>query len=167
MKNLYLIRHAKSSWSDLSLSDFDRPLNKRGKRDAPYMGDRMASFARRPEMIVSSPARRARKTARLIGAQLGIPKKEIVLKKKLYTFSSEPLLDVIRKTEDSISTLALVAHNHGLTECAELLTAKELENVPTCGIVLIEFPLTSWNLVEAGKGTLLIFDYPKLHDIGS
>lgn len=167
MKYLYLIRHAKSSWSDLSLSDFDRPLNKRGKRDAPFMGSRMASFEHHPEMIVSSPAKRALKTARLIGAQLGFSKKDIVLKKKLYTFSSEPLLDAIRKTGDSITTLALVAHNHGLTECAELLTSKELENVPTCGIVLIGFQLPSWNLVEAGKGTLLMFDYPKRHDISS
>jgi len=165
MKYLYLIRHAKSSWSDLSLSDFERPLNKRGKRDAPFMGERLASFDRQPEIIVSSPAKRACKTARIIGAQLGFSKKEISLIKKLYTFSSEPLLEVIRKTEDSVSTLALVAHNHGLTECAELLTASELVNVPTCGIVLIEFELNSWNLVEAGKGRLLMFDYPKLHDI--
>ena len=108
MKYLYLIRHAKSSWSDPSLSDFDRPLNKRGKRDAPFMGGRMASFAQRPEMMVSSPAKRARTTARIIGTQIGFSKKDIVLIKKLYTFSSAPLLEVIRKTEDSISTLALV-----------------------------------------------------------
>lgn len=167
MKYLYLIRHAKSSWSDPSLSDFDRPLNKRGKRDAPFMGGRMASFAQRPEMIVSSPAKRARTTARIIGTHIGFSKKEITLVKKLYTFSSEPLLEAIRKTEDSISILALVGHNHGLTECAELLTSKLLGNVPTCGIVLIEFPLLSWNMVEAGKGKLLLFDYPKLHDISS
>ncbi len=167
MKYLYLIRHAKSSWSDLSLSDFDRPLNKRGKRDAPFMGGRMASFAQRPEVIVSSPAKRARKTARIIGAHIGFSKKDITLIKKLYTFSSEPIIEVIRKTEDSISSMALVGHNQGLTECAELLTSKLLENVPTCGIVLIEFPLLSWNLVEAGKGKLLLFDYPKLHDIKS
>lgn len=165
MKYLYLIRHAKSSWSDLSLNDFDRPLNKRGKRDAPFMGERLAGLAQRPDMIVSSPAKRALKTARIIGAQLGFSKKEIVLKKQLYTFASEPLLRVIRKTEDSVSTLALVAHNHGLTECAELLTSEELENVPTCGIVLIEFALASWTMVENGKGSLLLFDYPKLHDI--
>lgn len=167
MKYLYLIRHAKSSWSDLSLSDFDRPLNKRGKRDAPFMGSRLAAFTQRPETIVSSPAKRARATARIIGSQIGFSKKDITLIKKLYTFSSEPLFDVIRKTEDAVSTLALVGHNHGLTECAELLTSKLLGNVPTCGIVLIEFPLLSWNMVEAGKGKLLLFDYPKLHDISS
>ncbi len=163
MKHLYLIRHAKSSWADPALSDFDRPLNKRGKNDAPFMGQQMAAFEHRPELIVSSPAKRARKTARVIGAALGFAKKEVVLEKRLYTFSSEPLIDFIRKTEDSVKTLALVGHNHGLTECAELLSSESLGNVPTCGIVLIAFSLQSWNMVGAAKGTLLLFDYPKLH----
>ena len=98
-----------------------------------------------------------------VGAELGFRKHEIIVRKNLYTFSSEPIIEVIRRTEDSVSTLALVGHNHGLTECAELLGSTPLDNVPTCGIVLIEFPLKSWNMVEPGRGTLSMFDYPKLH----
>lgn len=165
MKYLYLIRHAKSSWADAALSDFERPLNKRGKRDAPFMGKRIASYDKQPDLIVSSPAKRALKTARLIGAECGFRKNQIIIKKSLYSFSFEPIVEVVRRTEDSINTLALVGHNHGLTECAELLSSTILENVPTCGIVLIRFPLKSWNLVEAGKGTMLMFDYPKQHAV--
>ncbi len=165
MKYLYLIRHAKSSWADPGLNDFERPLNKRGKRDAPFMGKQIAGYDKRPEILISSPAKRALKTARLIGAECGFRKNQIIIKKSLYTFSFEPIVEVVRRTEDSINTLALVGHNHGLTECAELLSSTTLDNVPTCGIVLIQFPLPSWNLVDTGKGTLVIFDYPKRHAV--
>ena len=165
MKYLYLIRHAKSSWADPALSDFERPLNKRGKRDAPFMGKRLAQYDKQPEIIFSSPAKRALKTARLIGAECGFKKNQIIVKKSLYTFSFEPIVEVVRRTEDSVNIQALVGHNHGLTECAELLSSTALDNIPTCGIVLIEFNLTSWNLVETGKGTLVMFDYPKQHAV--
>ena len=161
MKHLYLIRHAKSSWSDPSLSDFDRPLNKRGKRDLPVMGERISTYAPKPELIVSSPAKRARRTARGIGAALGFAKKEIVLDDDLYTFSPDGFLEVLKKTPDDIDVLALVGHNHGLTECAEILCDESLINVPTCGIVLISFTTTSWVQVALGGGKLLLFDYPK------
>lgn len=161
MKYLYLIRHAKSSWSDPSLSDFSRPLNKRGKRDIPVMGERMSSYEPKPEMIISSPAKRARRTARGIGAALGFDKKEIVLDDELYTFSPEGFLKVIKRAPKTIEVLALVGHNHGLTECAEMLSGESLINVPTCGIVLISFSLSSWDTVMHGGGRLLLFDYPK------
>ena len=163
MKYLYLIRHAKSSWSDPGLSDHDRPLNKRGKRDVPFMGQRMAGYQHRPEMIISSPARRARTTARGIGKAIGFSKKEIVLDDELYTFSCGGLLEVIRKAPDSVNILAVVGHNYGMTDCAELLSGESLDNVPTCGIVLISFSLPSWNMIVDGSGSLLLFDYPKLH----
>lgn len=161
MKYLYLIRHAKSSWSDPSLSDFDRPLNKRGKRDLPVMGQRMATYEPKPELIVSSPAKRARRTARGIGGALGFMNKEIVLDEDLYTFSPDGFLQVLKKTPDEIQVLALVGHNHGLTECAEMLSGESLVNVPTCGIVLISFDQPSWRTVMSGGGSLVLFDYPK------
>jgi phosphohistidine phosphatase len=161
MKYLYLIRHAKSSWSDPSLSDFDRPLNKRGKRDLPVMGQRMMAYEPKPDLIISSPAKRARRTARGIGRALGFTKQEIVLDEELYTFSSEGFLGVIRRTSDKTRVLALVGHNHGLTECAEMLSGESLVNVPTCGIVLISFDQPSWHAVTSGGGSLVLFDYPK------
>ena len=161
MKYLYLIRHAKSSWSDPSLSDFDRPLNKRGKRDLPVMGQRMATYEPKPELIISSPAKRARRTARGIGTALGFSKREIVLDEELYTFSPEGFFRVLQRTPDVIQVLALVGHNHGLTECAEMLSGESLVNVPTCGIVLITFDQPSWQKVVSGGGSLVLFDYPK------
>ena len=126
MKYLYLIRHAKSSWSDPSLSDFDRPLNKRGKRDLPVMGQRMATYEPKPELIISSPAKRARRTARGIGSALGFSKREIVLDEELYTFSPEGFFQVLQRTPEVIQVLAMVGHNHGLTECAEMLSGESL-----------------------------------------
>ena len=161
MKHLYLIRHAKSSWSDPSLSDFSRPLNKRGKRDVPMMGKRMAALNQQPDLIISSPAKRARRTARGIGAALGFRKKEITFDERLYSFSSQGLLDVIQKTPATVRVLAVVGHNHGLTACAEMLSGEPLINVPTCGIVLIAFKVSSWDLVSECCGKMLLFDYPK------
>ena len=161
MKYLYLIRHAKSSWSDPSLSDFDRPLNKRGKRDLPVMGQRMATYEPKPELIISSPAKRARRTARGIGSALGFSKREIVLDEELYTFSPEGFFQVLQRTPEVIQVLAMVGHNHGLTECAEMLSGESLVNVPTCGIVLISFDQPSWQTVVSGGGSLVLFDYPK------
>lgn len=167
MKYLYLIRHAKSSWSNPVLSDFERPLNKRGRRDAPLMGRRLASAVYQPECIFSSPARRARKTARIIGAELGVAKHDIIMDQALYTFTADPILDIIKKSQDSIQVIALVGHNHGITECAEYLSGEQLGNIPTCGIVLIEFACDSWKRVHPDSGRLLFFDYPKLHETPS
>lgn len=165
MKHLYLIRHAKSSWSDPKLSDFARPLNKRGKRDAPLMGDRLSSVSPKPEIIISSPAKRARRTARLIGGKLGFSKKDIILDDQLYTFAREGLLDVITKTPDSFNVLAAVGHNYGITECAEWLSGENLDNIPTCGIVLLKFSVSSWSLIGPDTARVLLFDYPKLHAV--
>jgi phosphohistidine phosphatase len=163
MKHLFLIRHAKSSWSIPELSDFERPLSKRGKRDAPFMGKRLAAMKPRPDCIISSPARRARKTARAIGAEIGFTKKDIILEDELYTFSAQNILKILKRTPDSIQVLALVGHNHGITECGEYLSDERLDNIPTCGIVLIQFDCKGWEYIGPKSGRLLIFDYPKLH----
>ena len=162
MKVLYLIRHAKSSWADPRLTDHDRPLNKRGKRDIPIMARRLASYTPRPELIISSTATRARKTARGIGDRLGFDKQEIVLIESLYTFSREPLLEVIRSVQPTVTVLCVVGHNYGLTDCAEWLCGEDLGNIPTCGVVLMEIPVDDWKQICRGNGRLLRFDYPKL-----
>jgi len=163
MKSLYLIRHAKSSWSDPGLADHDRPLNKRGRRDVPVMAQCFASSGPVPDMIISSTARRARKTARGIGKGVGFKKHDILLLKPLYTFSGEALLTVIKSVDNTVNVLAVVGHNYGLTDCAEFLCGEELGNIPTCGIVLIEFDIDDWKDLPGGKGRLVQFDYPKLH----
>ncbi|MBE0582235.1 MAG: histidine phosphatase family protein [Desulfofustis sp.] len=161
MKRLYLIRHAKSNWSDAMLSDFDRPLSGRGKRDAPMIGRRLAAAGFAPELFVASPAKRARKTAAAIGAELGYPKKDIVLIDELYTFELGGLLAVLQSVDDGVDSLALVGHNEAVSEAARWLTGEALASVPTCGVVAIACGVRRWSDLAEGCGRLEFFDYPK------
>ena len=163
MKYLYLIRHAKSSWSDPRLSDFDRPLNKRGKKDAPFMGKRLASASTHFDLLVSSSAKRARKTARLIAKETGYNREDIVYHNEIYSSELRKLLSVIKQTEYKINSLGLVGHNHVITECAEWLTGDSIVNIPTSGIVAISFETDNWAEIDREAGQLIFFDYPKLH----
>lgn len=163
MKRLYLIRHAKSSWSDPNATDYDRKLNKRGKRDAPFMGKRLAAHGVMPQVVYSSPAKRARKTAVNIAREIGYPEEEIVFVDEMYTFSSRELLLVIQSLPDNEEEVFLVGHNHAITDVVNILTQTYIDNVPTAGIAAMEFDVTSWAKVMVGKGKLLFFDFPKKH----
>jgi phosphohistidine phosphatase len=161
MKTIYFIRHAKSSWSDLEVVDFDRKLNKRGKRDAPFMGKKLAERGVMPHAIYSSPAYRARKTAETIAKEIGFPEKNIVYQEELYTFSTRQLLGAIQELPNSEEELFVVGHNHAITDLVNILTGVYIDNVPTAGIAAIGFKAKSWEKVKVGKGKLLFFDYPK------
>lgn len=161
MKQLYLIRHAKSSWSDASLRDFDRPLSGRGKRDAPLIGRRLAAAGVAPELFLASPAKRARKTAAVIGGEIGYPKKDIVPVDALYTFQVDGVLAVLRSVDEAVSSLALVGHNDAVSEAARWLTGEQLGSVPTCGVVSIIITCAGWRELAAGCGRVAFFDYPK------
>jgi len=163
VKQLYLIRHAKSSWSDPIRSDFDRPLNKRGKRDAPFMGQRLAAAQICPDLIISSSAKRARKTARLIASEIDYDKEAIRFMDELYGAGHIELLAIINDIKNTVGSLVLVGHNHGITEFAEWLTGATIVNIPTCGIVSIGFSVRRWSDIGEKAGTLTFFDYPKLH----
>jgi phosphohistidine phosphatase len=159
LKRLTLIRHAKSSWKDAEIGDFDRPLNARGERDAPHMGRRIAACAKPPQLLVSSPARRAARTAELIAARLGGPRLEY--ERALYLATPEQMLDVIRGLDDSVRHAALVGHNPGTTELAEQLSGAEVGNVPTCGVVRLRLDIDAWSEAEPGCAEIEDFDYPK------
>ncbi len=161
MKDLILIRHAKSSWKDSSLDDRERPLNKRGERDAPEMGARLARHRNRPDLIVSSPAVRALETARIIARKLGYPRKDIVVQERLYGAGIVELLDVIRKADDSVATLMLFGHNPGLTELANHLGPRPIPNLPTCGVLHLGFDADTWSTVGYARGNEMLFDFPK------
>ncbi|PLX82828.1 MAG: phosphohistidine phosphatase [Desulfuromonas sp.] len=161
MKRLLLVRHAKSSWDDPDLADIDRPLNKRGKRDAPTMGRRLAERGIAPGLIVSSPAKRARRTALLLAEEIAYPEETIALDERIYEASAAELLDVIRGFDDAQDTALLVGHNPGLTELGNLLTGAGIANIPTCGILCAELRGTSWKELAAGATILSFFDYPK------
>jgi phosphohistidine phosphatase len=163
MKTLYLIRHAKSSWSDPTLSDFQRPLNKRGKRDAPFMGRRLREAGILPDLIISSAAKRAAKTAGIIAREIGYDKKDIDFRDEVYSSDILQLLAIIRSTRAGIDSLCLVGHNYVITDLAEWLSGTSLVNIPTCGIVALSFAGGTWEAIGEDAGQLLFFDYPKLH----
>ncbi len=165
MKRLYLIRHAKSSWNHPGLDDIERPLNKRGKRDAPFMGSRLKKYKIQPDLIYVSPAKRARKTAKFIADCVGYPVDRIEQHAGIYTSEMNRLLMVVQETGKKVNQLFLVGHNYVLTDFAEYLTGEDLGNIPTCGIVGVEFGVETWGGVTGGIGKMLFFDYPKKHAI--
>lgn len=161
MKTLTLVRHAKSSWSHPGLADLQRPLNRRGQRDAPRMGSRLAAQHIRPQIIVSSPAVRAMTTAEVIASELDTQPAEVIIDKRVFHAYSGQLLDVIRDFDASLHHVMLVGHNPGLTNLVEQLAQAGISNIPTCGIVVISFSLDHWREVSDGTGEVLLFDYPK------
>ena len=163
MKTLFIIRHAKSSWDASNLDDYERPLNDRGKRDAPRMGKRFKEKDIHPDLLLSSPAKRALSTAKRIAKELKYSKDDIKTDRRLYHADEETILTVIREIKDNKNVVMVFSHNPGLTEFVNTLMNGELDidNVPTCGVVAFQFDLVSWKDVDWGKGKLLFFDYPK------
>jgi len=161
MKKLFLVRHAKSSWDDPSLDDIDRPLNDRGKNNAPEMGERLKKQGILPDLLISSPASRARSTAKKLAKKIGYAKNEIQINDGLYHGSDDILIDIVRNLPDTAESVMLFGHNPGFTYFANQLCNINIYNIPTAGVVAIDFPMDSWQDVEFGKGELVFFDYPK------
>lgn len=160
-KQLLICRHAKSSWRDAGLADKQRPLNKRGERDAPEMGRRLARRGVRPDLIMTSPAVRAKTTAEMFAAQLGYPLQQMRVCPDQYAATPVALLSLLRDLEPGLDTVMMVGHNPESTILANLLAHLNIANIPTSGIVALEFPLASWSEIAEGLGVLLFFDYPK------
>lgn len=165
MKKLYLVRHAKSSWDDTELSDFDRPLNDRGSIDAPQMGKRLKERKVYPDLMLSSPAVRALATCQEIARALGYPHIRIKTDKRLYHADVEQILTVIKelnKAEGKIESVMIFGHNPGITEFANRLLDDTLDNIPTCGVVGGELNIQSWREIDWGCGESEFFDFPKM-----
>lgn len=163
MKNLVVIRHAKSSWDDPAAADIDRPLNKRGKRDAPFMGSLLKFRGLPPDRIVTSPAKRALKTARLIAEEVGYDPEAIDIRDAIYLGDAPFLIDLIQGLDDAWERVYLFGHNPDLTDLVNRLAGETIANVPTCGVASIEFEVDSWSHIMAGTGRLAFLDYPKRH----
>lgn len=161
MKILTLIRHAKSSWKDESLLDLDRPLNKRGRRDAPIMGQRLAERESYADLMISSPAARALATAEAIAEAIEYPEAEIVADERLYGADAFEWLEVIQGLDDGWDRVMCVGHNPGLTDLVDDLSPGQIGNVPTCGVVELKFDTDSWALVGRVEPAEVYFDYPK------
>jgi len=165
LKKLYLIRHAKSSWSEEGMSDFERPLNKRGKKDLPFMANRLKEFCIKPDLILSSPAKRAQKSAKIIAETINYSVDNITYDESLYDSSYTTYRYLLDSLDDKLNTVFIVAHNPTLTEVGERLSGAILTNIPTCSIVCIEFDVKSFKDIEEDSGKIIFFDYPKKHDI--
>jgi phosphohistidine phosphatase len=160
MKTLFLVRHAKSSWGDASMADRDRPLSDRGTRDAPKMGERLAKRDVKPDLILSSPARRARDTAEIIARKLGCKPRNIVVDDRLYAASADELLAVIRGVDDNRACVMVFGHNPELTDLAHRL-ASDITHMPTSAVAGFTFDTKSWADVGEDKPATALFAYPK------
>jgi phosphohistidine phosphatase len=164
MKRLTLVRHAKSDWSLAGQADWDRPLNKRGQRDAPDMARRLRSRRLKPDLILASPAVRALTTATIMARELKVPAASLRQDERLYLASPVDLLAVVRELGGRSKHVMVFGHNPGLTECANRLSAGEhIDNLPTCGVFTATYDLTDWHGLDWGSGQEAEFDYPKNH----
>jgi len=161
MKRIYLVRHAKSSWKDPLMDDYDRPLNKRGKHDAPMMGQWLKDHQHIPELMISSSAKRAIKTAKKIAKALGYPKKEIVEKLELYEADVMVYLKTIKSLKSKINSVMMIGHNPTITLLSNYLTKKEMDNIPTTGIFCVDFSIDSWTDLKENEGKVVFFNFPK------
>jgi phosphohistidine phosphatase len=161
MKILTIVRHAKSSWKDRGLSDRERPLNKRGKRDAPVMGKRASDAGIRPSLIISSPGVRGWVTAKAFAKALGYPVEFLQRDDGLYLASLDDLLDAVATQDPGFNNLMLFAHNPGLTDFANYLVPGLTNNLPTAGVVSVNLDCDDWMLHDRPKTELVVYDYPK------
>ncbi|MRR55982.1 MAG: histidine phosphatase family protein [Deltaproteobacteria bacterium] len=161
MKRLALIRHAKSSWKDPNCADFDRPLTKRGKADAVAAGRWFAERRVQPSLIVASPAKRAIATLKRIVVEMGLPEKKIVRVGRLYEADSRDLLDFVREIDDSHDECMLCGHNPALTDFCNYLAGYTFDNLPTCGVIIIDVMVDTWRDVQHGSGRILSWNRPR------
>jgi phosphohistidine phosphatase len=160
MKTLFLIRHAKSSWDDIALPDKDRPLDDRGKRNATKVGKRLAKRDVKPDLVLSSPAKRALTTAEIIARKLGYKLKNMVVDDRLYAVGADDLLKVIRKLGDKLKCVMLFAHNPELTALAHRLSS-EITHLPTCAVAEFRFDAKSWSRIGTVKPRKVALHYPR------
>jgi len=164
MKTLLLIRHAKSGWDDASLSDFDRTLTERGKSDAKIMAQRIKEQSIDIDSFVSSPAKRAKKTAKIFMKELKKNVEEMLLIPDLYEASVNNFYSTIENLEDTRNVVAVFAHNPGITEFVNSLECSPVYNMPTCAVFAFKIKTDHWKDFHGAEKQFLFFDYPKNQD---
>ena len=161
MNKLFLVRHAKSSWNNAQLRDFERPLNKRGIRDAPFMGNLLSKKEIKPDLLISSPAKRAKFTAKYFAKELNYPEEKILYKENLYEAGINDLIKIVSEIDNTNRIVILFAHNPGLTDFSNFISDKYIDNIPTAGVVALNPGNLNWNQVGEKTCELEFFDYPK------
>ncbi len=160
MKTIYLVRHAKSDWN-AGAEDFERPLNERGKRDAPMMAIRLLDRKAKIDRFVSSPAKRAFSTASVFASAFDRKKDDIVINTELYLPSPEIFFSVISALDNKDKSVALFSHNSGITDFANLLGLVKIDNLPTCSIFAFAIKTEDWSSVKDAEKQFMFFDFPK------
>jgi phosphohistidine phosphatase len=161
MKTLLLIRHAKSSWDNIILPDFERPLNERGKHDAPLMAKRIKDRKIEMDAFVSSPAKRAKKTADIFMDELNAKGKKLITIPSLYEATSEKFYNAVENLKDKYDTVALFAHNPGITDFINSLECTPVYDMPTCAVYAVKIKTKNWKEFREAHKEFLFFDYPK------
>jgi phosphohistidine phosphatase len=162
MKRLTLVRHAKSDWSLPGQQDWDRPLNKRGQKDAPEMARRLRSRRLKPDLMLTSPAVRAVTTASIMARELRVPAAQVRQDERLYLATANDILAVIRELAGPEKHVMVFGHNPGITDCANRLsTGDQIDNLPTCGYFTASLELNDWSALDWEQGHDVLFDYPK------
>ena len=160
MKTLYLLRHAKSSWDDPGLKDFDRPLSGRGLKAAPRMGSYIRKEKIRPDLILSSPAFRAKQTTTLVCEAAGLTDVVIHFDERIYEASAQRLFEIVVGLKDNLDSAMMVGHNPGFEELLAALTG-ESKRMPTAALACIELNVKKWSDVSANSGKLKWLIKPK------
>lgn len=161
-KSLLIVRHAKSSWADLAQKDFDRPLNERGKKDAPAMAKRLHKEKDiKLDAIISSPAKRAFATAKFFAEEFDVKKKNIIEWPDLYEASIEKFYEAVNNLNDDYTTVALFSHNPGITAFVNELTKTRIDDMPTCAVFALHIKAKSWKDFKTAQKDFGFFDYPK------
>ena len=162
MKYIFLVRHAKSSWADYSLADHDRPLNNRGERDAPFMATKLVDAGYAVHGLLSSTAKRARKTANAFRKAFELDKDQLHLERGLYHAMPTQIINEIKALPDSWTSVAVFGHNPGFTDLVNRFPGIHIDNVPTCGIHGSSCNVSNWSEWSPEKAEHLFFYYPKL-----
>lgn len=161
MKTIVLTRHAKSDWSLPGQTDYDRTLSERGLRDAPMMGKRLNDRKLLIDKVVSSTARRAAQTAKLIANEIEIDESNFIWVDRLYHASPQVIQDVLIELDDDIQSIVLVCHNNGLTDFVNSLDKRVTHDMPTCAMAAFEININSWSDFSIAKKKLIFYDFPK------
>ena len=161
MKTLYLLRHAKFSWDNPDLKDFERPLADRGINDLPVMAERFKAKNGRVGCIICSPAVRTKTTAKMFAKLIGFPSDEVGSNPELYFAGSNMLLKAASLLDDECDAVMLVGHNPAITDFVNDIANGNIDNIPTCGLVQLSLPIGAWSEIEFSSAELVDFDYPK------
>jgi phosphohistidine phosphatase len=164
VKSILIIRHAKSSWAEIGQRDFDRPLNERGLRDAPKMAKRLIQRNITIDLFISSTANRALTTTKLMMREMKMGEKQLIVKPDLYHAPPSMILSSIQESDDRNQTIAVVCHNPGITQFANMIEGLSIDNVPTCAVLALKTNVKEWKDVEIKNLSFEFFDYPKNQD---